>query len=90
MAPLTMDQIQTRVAELSVQNSAYQQRYAGLLNIFNAAATLKNGSEMDELRARVHGTIDEMLDNAVTLQMLIAQALDLKSRERAGCPMFLV
>jgi hypothetical protein len=58
-------------------SSSLQQRYAGELNIFNAAAALQNGKEMDELRARIHNTVDAMLDNNVTLFMLTAMMMKL-------------
>lgn len=58
-----------------MMSTSLQQRYAGELNIFNAAASLSNGKEMDELRARIHNTVDAMLDNNVTLFMLTRMIL---------------
>lgn len=58
-----------------MMSTSLQQRYAGELNIFNAAASLSNGKEMDELRARIHNTVDAMLDNNVTLFMLTRMML---------------
>lgn len=77
MAELTYEQLQQRVHECSLMSSSLQQRYAGELNIFNAAAALQNGKEMDELRARIHNTVDAMLDNNVTLFMLTAMMMKL-------------
>jgi hypothetical protein len=70
MSNPTHDQLQQRMHECSLLSTSLQQRYAGELNIFNAAAALQNGKEMDELRARIHNTVDQMLDNNVTLFML--------------------
>jgi hypothetical protein len=77
MAELTYEQLQQRIHDCSLMSSSLQQRYAGELNIFNAAAALQNGKEMDELRARVHNTVDAMLDNNVTLFMLTAMMMKL-------------
>ncbi len=75
MADPSPQEIQRRIQELSVLNSSLQQRYAGEQNIFNAAAALANGKEMDEMRGRIHATVDAILDNKATLFMLTTMLL---------------
>ena len=57
-----MNELAQQLKGLSLQVSALQQRQAGELSLFNAAAILGDGKAMDKRRANVHGIIDQILD----------------------------
>ena len=52
MTTMTRADISARMQELNVASSALNQRYAGEMNLFNAAATLQNAKDMDKAQRR--------------------------------------
>lgn len=69
------EHLQARITELQTKNYAATLHYAGLQNLFNAAAVIPNTQDMDELRERMHASLDEQLDNNAALFMLTKQLI---------------
>lgn len=76
MADITPEQVQQKIQQICLTTAYLQQRQAGEVNLFNAAATLANRKDMDALRERLHGTLDEMLDANASMYMLVKMTIE--------------
>lgn len=74
---MNAEQLQDRIREIHVENHALALHYAGLQNIFNAAAVQAHGGEMDAVREKLHALLDEQLDNNASVFMLTRQLIAL-------------
>lgn len=72
---MTPERILEALQETGLQAQTIGQRYAGQLNMFQAACLENNGQQSDEYRQNLHVLLDLLLDNIATSQMLQRQFL---------------
>ena len=77
---MTAEQIAQALTDMQIQSAAHGQRYAGLMNLFNACCTVGDTAGMDNMREQLHGIIDNILDTNAQIYMLTRQLLALQGR----------
>jgi len=74
---MNMNQLQAALSDLQIQSASYGQRYAGYVSIYNAACTVGNTRDMDNMREQIHGVVDNILDTNAQIYMLTRQVIAL-------------
>lgn len=73
--PPEMQRLQALLNDANVNSVSLGQKYAGLMNLFNAACTINDTRDMENLREQIHGIIDNILDSNATIYMLTRQLM---------------
>lgn len=73
--PPEVQRLQAMLNEANVTSVSLGQKYAGLMNLFNAACGINDTRDMENLREQIHGVIDNILDSNATIYMLTRQLM---------------
>lgn len=73
--PPEVQRLQALLNDANVHSVSLGQKYAGLMNLFNAACVINDTRDMENLREQIHGIIDNILDSNATIYMLTRQLM---------------
>jgi hypothetical protein len=73
--PPELQRLQAMLRDEQIRSASLGQRYSGLMNLFNAACTVNDVRDMENMRDQIHGIVDQILDSNATIYMLTRQVM---------------